>query len=100
MNRAAPAAASVGPVTKEAVIAGCRVIGITTTHSYRADVICTDIAIRAEGIVWCAVTHTTRAGVNFSTGYQVIAGCRVIGMHTGPRTVTGVIGAHIAVIGA
>jgi hypothetical protein len=99
MNRAASSTAGVGAITVNTVIAGSSVIGITTAHSCRADVISTDIAIRAEGIVWCAVTRTTRTGIDFSAGYQVITGGSVIGMSTGSRPITLIIGTHIAVIG-
>ena len=73
-----PATAGVRTVTVQRIIAGCSVIRITAAHSCRAQVIRTDIAIRAEGIVRCAVTHAARTGISFSTGYQVIAGCAVV----------------------
>ena len=97
VNRAASATTRVGTVTEYCIITGITVIGITTAHPCRADVISTDIAIRAEGIVWCAVTRTTRAGVAFSTWHTVITGQDVIRVAAAHANCAHVVGADISV---
>ena len=124
VNRAAPAAAGVGTVTVEAVITGCGVSGcaqapapsqVSSVHTFPSsvqavpDVIKTGIARLLAGTVTFRSSRTgvsrvnraapAAAGVSTVTVEAVITGCRVSRMRAGPRTVTGVIGTHIAVIG-
>jgi hypothetical protein len=114
--------AGIGTVTVEAVITGCRVIGMYTCPRSVTGVIRTDIPVigtgrarRIKTAVRCLLagvtvrlrTGTSRmdraasgaAGIGSITVEAVITGCRVSRMRTGSPTVTGVIRTDIPVIG-
>ena len=122
MDGTGPAAAGVGTVTVEAVVTGCGVIRmraasrtVTGVIGAHIPVIGTDRARRIKAAVRCLLagaalrlrtgasrvdgTGPAAAGVGSVTVEAVITGCGVIRMRAASRTVTGVIGAHIAVIG-
>jgi hypothetical protein len=124
VHRAAPATAGIGTVAEKQVITGGCVIGMGTYSRTVTLIIRTHIAVIGTGGAWRIKTgvrcllagivtvRSSRTGISrvhraapATTGIgavaeqQVIAGSGVIGMGTGPGTVTLIIGAHIAVIG-
>jgi hypothetical protein len=118
-----PGAAGIGAVTVKTVITGCRVgrmcagsrtvTGVIGTHiavigADRPRQVKAAVRIFLTGVALRLGARASRvhgtgpgaAGVGAVAENTVITGSGVVGMGTGSRTVTGVIGAHIAVIGA
>ena len=121
MNRAAPATTGIGTVAENGVVTGCAVVGMGTGPRTVTGVIRTHIPVigtggarRIKAAVRCLLAGvalrlgargsrmqaaSAAAGVGTVTVEAVITGCRVSRMCTYSRSVTGIIRAHIEVIG-
>jgi hypothetical protein len=121
MHGTGTAAAGVRSVTVKAVVTGCGIVRMPAASRTVTGVIRTFIPVigthrprRIKAAVRCFLAEITlrlrtgispmqaasaAAGIGTITVEAVVTGCRVSRMCAGPRTVTGVIGAHIPVIG-